>query len=57
MDTASSSLRDWGWFFPFNWQPEEPAEGWRKMEREKSDVSVLVSMTADETCALSKDIS
>lgn len=57
MATASSSLRDWGGFFPFSWQPEEPPEGWRKMEREKSDVSVLVSMTADETCVLSKDIS
>lgn len=37
--------------------PEEPPEGWREMEREKSDVSVLVSMTADGACALSKDIS
>lgn len=26
-------------------------------ERERSDVSILVHTTADETCALSKDIS
>lgn len=56
MAIASSSVRNQGWYLPFSWGPEELPEGQREIG-EKSDVSILVHTTADETCALSKDIS